>query len=347
MRPKEHDLFAEEQTMPSMSFGEHIEELRVRLILALVGLFGGLLITFIPIPSPNGIFYIGQWVMQQMQDPAQAALTRFYDDQAARNATRAEVAKEKTKPFQVEIPAASFLEAVRGVFPDLKPAPPEALADRTIRLDMSYARADWIVAVNNTVERTKALITLSPLEGFMIFFMVCLISGLVIASPWVFYQIWAFIGAGLYRHERYYVMKFMPFSVGLFLAGVFLCFFWVLPYTLAFLLDFNVWLGLEPMLRLTDWISFATMLPLIFGVCFQTPLVMLILAKLGIFTAEDFRSKRRFALLIIVVAAAAITPTGDPMTMLLLAVPMYALYELGIRLTPATDPVDVLEELTK
>ena len=346
MRPNEQDLFAEEQTMPSMSFGEHIEDLRVRLILALIGLFVGLLITFIPFPTPAGTFYIGQWVMEQMQAPAQRALTRFYDEQAARKATEAKVLKSKTKPFVVEVPARSFAEALRTVFPDLKPPSDEQLADKTVHLDMTYARSDWITAVNNTVERTKALISLAPLETFMIFFMVCVVSGLVISSPWVFYQIWAFIAAGLYRHERRYVMKFLPYSLGLFLTGVFLCFFTVLPFTLAFLLDFNVWLGVEPTLRLADWVSFATILPLIFGICFQTPLVMLILAKIGIFSANDFRSKRKYALLIIVVAAAAITPTGDPMTMMLLAVPMYALYELGIRMIPTPDPLETLDELT-
>ena len=70
--------------------------------------------------------------------------------------------------------------------------------------------------------------------------MVALVSGLVLASPWVFYQGWAFVAAGLYRHERRYVKKFLPFSLGLFLTGVFLCFFFVLPITLTFLLQFNV-----------------------------------------------------------------------------------------------------------
>ena len=133
--------------------------------------------------------------------------------------------------------------------------------------------------------------------------MVCLVTGLVIASPWVFYQLWAFVAAGLYRHERHYVTKFLPFSLGLFLAGVFLCFFGVLPVTLSFLLEFNVWLGIEPTLRISEWMSFATILPLVFGVCFQTPLIMLFLERIGIFTADDFRAKRKFAILIMVIAA--------------------------------------------
>ena len=80
--------------------------------------------------------------------------------------------------------------------------------------------------------RRSAIVTLGPLEGITILLMVCTITGLVLVSPWVFYQIWAFVAAGLYRHERHYVMKFLPFSLGLFLAGVFLCFFGVLPVTL-------------------------------------------------------------------------------------------------------------------
>ena len=163
-----------------------------------------------------------------------------------------------------------------------------------------------------------------------IFFMVCVITGLVIASPWVFYQAWAFVAAGLYRHEQHYVKKFLPMSLGLFLTGVFLCFFGVLPITLSFLLEFNVWLGVEPTLRLADWMSFATMLPLVFGVCFQTPLIMLFVERIGALTADDFRAKRKVAILVMVIAGAVLTPGQDPFSMCLLAAPMIVLYEVGI-----------------
>ena len=160
--------------------------------------------------------------------------------------------------------------------------------------------------------------------------MVCLVTGLVLASPWVFYQIWAFVAAGLYRHERRYVKKYLPFSLGLFLAGVFLCFLFVLPITLKFLLQFNVWLGVAPTLRLSEWMGFATILPLIFGLSFQTPLVMLFLERINIFTVDDFRAKRKMAILVITIAAAVLTPGQDPFSMMLLAIPMILLYELGI-----------------
>jgi sec-independent protein translocase protein TatC len=158
------------------------------------------------------------------------------------------------------------------------------------------------------------------------------VTGLVLVSPWVFYQGWAFVAAGLYRHERHYVQKYLPISIGLFLTGVILCFGFVLPITLGFLLEFNVWLGVAPTLRLSEWMSFATILPLVFGIAFQTPLIMLFLERIGIFTAADFRAKRKIAILIITVAAAVLTPGQDPFSMTLLAVPMILLYELGILL---------------
>src|SRR5205807_1566447 len=111
---------------------------------------------------------------------------------------------------------------------------------------------------------------------------------------------------------------------------IFLCFYFVLPITLTFLLQFNVYLGVAPTLRLSEWMGFATLLPLIFGIAFQTPLVMLFLERINIFTVEDFRAKRKMAILIITIAAAVLTPGQDPFSMLLLACPMILLYELGI-----------------
>jgi sec-independent protein translocase protein TatC len=203
------------------------------------------------------------------------------------------------------------------------------LKDKTIALPFNSDAGDQILQDESNRYRS-ALVSLAPLETITIYFMICMVAGLVITSPWVFYQIWAFVAAGLYRHERHYVKKFLPFSLGLFLSGVFLCFFGVLPVTLQFLLQFNVWLGIEPTMRITDWMSFATILPLVFGVCFQTPLVMFFLERIGILTAQDFREKRKIAILVMVAAAAILTPGPDVFSQLALAVPMIGLYELGL-----------------
>ncbi|MHC5541151.1 twin-arginine translocase subunit TatC [Singulisphaera rosea] len=324
--PTEKNLFDEEQSMVSMSFGEHIEELRSRLILALTGLVVGVIVTFVP-PLD-----LGKRIMTKMEEPATAALTAFYTEQAKERSAEADKERAVSTTFQAMVPAEDFIAELRKLAPGLALPKTADLKGRTINFPIKYAQSSIIRLVDSGSRPVRALVSLAPLETMTIYFMVCLVAGLVIASPWVFYHLWAFIAAGLYRHERHYVTKFLPFSLGLFLSGVFLCFFGVLPITLSFLLEFNVWLGIEPTLRLSDWMSFATVLPLVFGVCFQTPLVMMFLALIGIFTVEDFRSKRKMAILIIVVAGAVLTPGQDPFSQCLLAVPMIILYELGILL---------------
>jgi sec-independent protein translocase protein TatC len=323
--PTEQDLFAEEQTMATMSFGEHIEELRVRLILALLGLFVGVIVVFVP-PLD-----IGWRVMKSMEGPAKVALDEFYRAEYQKKWMQADAAKTVTPTLLASIPAAEFTTELAKLFPDLRLREATTLSGQSINLPVTFHQADMIKIIQNgTVQIDQSLVSLHPLETPMIFFLVCLVCGLVLASPWVFYQAWAFVAAGLYRHERRYVQKYLPFSIGLFLTGVLLCFFFVLPITLKFLLQFNVWLGVAPTLRLSDWMGFATILPLVFGVAFQTPLVMLFLERIHVFTVDDFRAKRKIAILIMTIVAAVITPGQDPFSMLLLAVPMVLLYELGI-----------------
>jgi sec-independent protein translocase protein TatC len=325
--PTDQDLFAEERSMVTMSFGEHIEELRVRLILALLGLFVGVIVVFIP-PLD-----IGWRVMKKMEEPAKIALENFYREEYRKKTELAEQQRSKSPKLQIVIEADAFATELSKVFPELEIPDAETLKGTSVSLPVQFLEAGVIQMVRtSTVQIDSSLVSLAVLETITIFFVVCLVTGLVLSSPWVFYQIWAFIAAGLYRHERAYVKKYLPFSLGLFLAGVFLCFFFVLPVTLKFLLQFNVWLGVPPMLRLSDWMGFASILPLIFGLAFQTPLVMAFLERIGIFTVDDFRAKRKIAILIIAIAASVLTPGQDPFSMVLLAVPMILLYELGILL---------------
>ncbi len=318
------DLFAEEGQMPTMSFGDHLDELRSRLILALLGLVVGIVITLIPPLN------LGQLVLTEMQEPAKVALAKYDAQRAQERAKKAQAAKEFLPPVVSRIDAADFAAAVSRIYPELKPADPETLKDLKIEIPIRPAKDAMILAVDDVEQKRGALITLSPLEPMSIFFFVCVVVGLVIASPWVFYQAWAFVAAGLYRHERLYVTKFLPMSIGLFLLGVMICFFGVLPLTLSFLIEFSVWIGSETTWRLEDWMSFATMLPLVFGLCFQTPLVMLFLERIGLMSANDFRKKRKMAIMVMLVVGAVLTPGQDPYSMVLLAAPMLLLYELGI-----------------
>jgi sec-independent protein translocase protein TatC len=157
------------------------------------------------------------------------------------------------------------------------------------------------------------------------------VVGVVLASPWIFYQLWTFVAAGLYRHEKKWVWTFLPISVGLFLAGVVLAFFFVFDFVLDYLLQFNAWLGLDPDPRISEWLSFVLLLPIGFGLGFQLPLVMLFLERIGVFDAAAYAAQWRIAVLVIVVVSAVLTP-ADPYSMLFLAAPLCLLYFGGIAL---------------
>jgi sec-independent protein translocase protein TatC len=180
------------------------------------------------------------------------------------------------------------------------------------------------------IGRRPQLATLNVQEAFVVYFKVCLMTGFVLASPWVFYQLWSFVAAGLYPHEKRYVNLYLPFSVGLFIFGVFLCEWIVIPKAVQALLWFNEWLGLEPQLRLNEWLGFAIFMPVLFGISFQTPLVMLFLERMGIIRVETFRNTRRIAWFLLTLFAAIAVPSTDVLSILFLLIPMCLLYELGI-----------------
>jgi sec-independent protein translocase protein TatC len=266
-----------------------------------------------------------------MQEPAQRTLNRYYTAIASEKAAAARLAGTYTR-IPARVSADALARAIRQVFPEMPAPNAAALRGRYVEWPQELEDSSFIKFVDANVERNDSLIALGPIEPAVIFCGVTLVTGLVLASPWVFYQVWSFIAAGLYRHERAFVYQFMPYSLGLFLVGVFLCFFAVLPLTLQFLLEFDAWISVKPMLSLGEWMGFATILPLVFGLCFQTPLVMLFLSRIGMFTAADYRAQRRLAILFIVIAAMLLTPGPDVSSMVLLSIPMILLYELGILL---------------
>jgi sec-independent protein translocase protein TatC len=157
------------------------------------------------------------------------------------------------------------------------------------------------------------------------------VLGAILASPFIFYFIWQFVAAGLYPHEQRYVHIFLPFSIGLFLAGAALAFFVVFKYVLAFLLKFNDWMGIDPDPRITDWLSFVLFLPLGFGISFQLPLVMLFLERIGIFTINTYAGNWRISVLVICFISMVLTPS-DPQSMIFMAVPLVFLFFFGILL---------------
>lgn len=314
------DLFADTR----MTFGEHIETLRTHLIRAIAGFVVGMLLSFL----------FGHFVLHIITAPVEAQLNAFYDRRVEkvadglRKGTTASEELNTPRPVSFRINVADWRRTL-GV-PAPAGAEEEEWADVTLQvkpleITLVTERAQRLVG------RRPLLSTMNVMEGFMVYFKVCALCGIVISSPWVFWQIWAFIAAGLYPHEKRSIHVYLPFSVVLFLAGVIMCQFLVIPKAVNALLWFNEWLGLEPDLRLNEWLSFALILPVVFGVSFQTPLVMLFLAKIRLLDADSFRRKRRMAWFAMAAFAGLITPV-DALSMIMLWVPMCLLYELGILL---------------
>lgn len=161
---------------------------------------------------------------------------------------------------------------------------------------------------------------------------VSLIIGILLALPIILYEIWAFISSGLYGHERRYVLIYGPASFVLFLLGASLAYFIVLPLGVVVLLAQGEAIGLKAILTINEYAPFVMWLLLGFGIIFQMPLVVLFLTKLGIVGPEKLAKSRRYAILIMFVVAALITPP-DPFTQIAMAIPMIALYEVSILLS--------------
>ena len=171
--------------------------------------------------------------------------------------------------------------------------------------------------------------SLGATDPFMIWLKALVVTGLLIASPWVFFQLWSFVAAGLYPTEQKYIYFFLPVSLALFFAGILLAFFFVFEPVLDFLFSFNAKMGITPQPRINDWLSFVMFLPLGFGIAFQLPLVMLFINRIELVSVEAFITKWRIAVVAIFGLSMVLTP-ADPISMIMLAVPLTGLYFLGI-----------------
>lgn len=378
-KQRDDDLFKE----TTMTFGEHLEELRSCLAKAVAGLV---------ICTIGGLFF-GDVVIDLIKRPLVRALSGFYmtkceldynawaDEREARELSipysREAVKKliqEHRFVVQIELvdPRQLRLALPAGTVAPEKPkeagvhgngaaaggSGDDALAGAAAPVPARSAEADDEGAPAGeslptggapleelTPENLQPLIkfwpmrddpridptTLSAQEAFMFWMKAGLVIGLLASSPWVFYQLWMFVAAGLYPHERRYIYIYLPFSLGLFFAGALLAYLFVFDPVLDFLFDFNRRLGLGPEPRISEWLNFVLFLPLGFGVSFQLPLVMLFLNRIGVLSVEVYKANWRISFLAIVILAAVLTP-ADPVSMPLMAGPLCLLYLLGIAL---------------
>jgi sec-independent protein translocase protein TatC len=226
--------------------------------------------------------------------------------------TVAALRKELVKKFDAEKSRRLNKLLIARVFPD---------SLRKARLNLLALRTWRPVKVRFQV--------LNAQEAFMIWMKAALVTGLVLASPYVFYQVWIFVAAGLYPHEKNYVYIYLPISVLLFFGGAALAFVFVFDPVLDFLFLFNKGMNADFDPRIGEWLGFVLILPIGFGLSFQLPLVMLFVNRIGLVSIETYIAQWRVAILTIFVVAMVLTP-ADPISMLLMAGPLCFLYLLGI-----------------
>ncbi|MBZ0168571.1 preprotein translocase subunit TatA [Candidatus Methylomirabilis lanthanidiphila] len=203
------------------------------------------------------------------------------------------------------------------------------LLKRPLTTDLIFARTYPFL---RSVPRTGPpidLIFLAPAEAFWMHMKIALVTGLLLTLPIVLYQIWRFIAPGLLSHEKRYALPFVVLSTIFFVCGVAFCFYFVLPFSLNFLLTYKTE-NLKPMISIGNYIDFTTKFLLAFGLVFELPLAIGIAAKMGLVTPQYLSRNRKYAILIAFTVAAILTPTPDVFNQTLMALPMYLLYEIGI-----------------
>lgn len=167
-------------------------------------------------------------------------------------------------------------------------------------------------------------------QQFLVHMKVSLWMGLLIVSPYVLYLLFHFVAPGLYAHERRYAIRAVGGGYVMFLLGVALNYFLIFPLTFRFLGTYQVSPDVPNQIALTSYVGMLLMLCFLMGVMFELPILCWLLAKIGVLKSQFMTKYRRHAIVVILIIAAVITPTGDPFTLTLVALPIYALYEMSV-----------------
>ena len=181
------------------------------------------------------------------------------------------------------------------------------------------------------------LINVELTQQFLTHMRVALWAGLLVVSPYILYQLFAFVAPGLYQAERRLAVRAVVSGYVLFLAGVALNYFVIFPFTVRFLGGYQVSADVANTITLSSYISVLGVLSLVMGVVFELPVLCWLLAKIGVLKAQFMKHYRRHAIVVIVILAAIITPTGDPFTLSLVAIPIYLLWELSILIVKSVE----------
>src|SRR5215831_7563048 len=306
----------EEEGGPVKSFLEHLEDLRWVLIKSLVGVALGMLICL----------FGGNHVVRILTRPLARARMSF--------------------PGTNQVLTLWFGTNQLGVL-QLDKAYEEAFRLGTnrfvsIRLEPGSMGTNQVVtwhvdedpALAERAQRLKMeLMTLGPAAGFFVAFQVAMYGGLVLASPFVFYFVAAFVFPALKMRERYYVYRGLGFGIGLFFTGVVFCYFALVPLALAASQRYSQWLSFSAyQWKADEYISFVCKFMLGMGLGFEMPVVILTLVKIGVLNYQILRSARRYVIVIAFVLGAVLT-TPEVITQVLMAIPLLLLYEISVWIT--------------
>ena len=197
---------------------------------------------------------------------------------------------------------------------------------------IAFYFAEDIVGILKGPAGDIELIAIEMIENLSVFFKVSLAGGVVLAMPILVYQLFAFVVPALTSKEKRYIFTMLPFIVFMFLAGIAFAYWVALPPALRFLTDFFTEQA-ETQIRISNYISFVTRLILGLGLVFETPVIIMFLARIGVVSPQWLASKRKIWVVLAFVIAAIVTPTPDPGNQLIVAIPLILLLELSIFLS--------------
>jgi sec-independent protein translocase protein TatC len=336
-RQYDEDLF----TDSTMTFGEHLEELRICLFKAIIGFAVGMVVGLLP--------FVGGNVVKFIQSPLTRALTDFYEKESKANLEATSMAEGTTAEQKQRIQQrtdeliekrrmlgdvmyfdpADLVRQLKARYPEqckaLPDLPPASVANEEGGL------MPMVLWRQQATDPRLQIKSFSVQEGFAIYLKASLLVGAILSSPWVFYQLWSFVAAGLYPHEKRYVHLYLPISLGLFFLGASVVFLFIFKPVLTYLFWFNSWLGIDPDPRISEWMGFVLLLPVGFGIGFQLPLVMYFLERVGVFSIETYLKYWRGCVMVIVILAGILTPP-DPYSIMFLAGPLVILFFGGVLL---------------
>ncbi len=178
-------------------------------------------------------------------------------------------------------------------------------------------------------DQKHSFVFISPAEALWTNFKIAIFAGVFLALPVILFQLWRFVSPGFYENERKYALPFLIIGIVSFVIGILFCYFVVLRYALNFLFTYKT-SDLTPMISIGAYLDFVMKFMLAFGLIFELPIVIIFLTKIGILTTQFLTKNRKYAVLVNFIVAAILTPTPDVFNQLLMAVPLIALYELGI-----------------